>query len=48
MRSESDVMDLLDMILSFYNSYRETLGWSHQEAVQKIHNMYSDIHKWLY
>jgi hypothetical protein len=48
MKSETDLAELLSLICTFYNHYRETLKLSHEEAKQKIINMYSDFNRWLY
>jgi len=48
MKSESDISDFLGIVCDFYNSYREVLGYSHDDAKHKIILMYSDFHLWLY
>ena len=48
MKTPTDVMDLVRIICDFYNSYRETLGMSHEVARHKVELMYDDLHDWLY
>jgi hypothetical protein len=48
LKSKTDLSDLLILICDFYNAYRETLNYNHEQAKHRIINMYDDLHKWLY
>lgn len=47
-KTKTDIMDLLRLVCDFYNEYRETLGYTHEQARAKIEYMYDDLHEWLY
>jgi len=48
MKSKTELADFLAIVCNFYNSHRETLNLSHDEAKQKIMDMYNDFYNWLY
>lgn len=41
-------MDIIRLIIGFYNAYREDLGYDHDKAMNRVEYMYDDIHEWLY
>jgi len=48
MKSKTELAELIGIMCNFYNHYRETLNLSHDEAKQRVVNMYSDFYDWLY
>jgi len=48
MKSEKDLLDLLELVCEYYDNYRNVCGMDHKQSVDQIKNMYHDLHHWLY
>ena len=48
MKTKTDFMELICLICDFYNTYREILGLTHEDAKKRAEYFYNDLFDWVY